>query len=465
MPAAPSLGLRRTAVAALGAGLLGLYLVASFGLSGQAKILRLNSSIFDLDVGRSVTDWTTNRAGHRTHVHPLVKLFVAPFGTALRFGAGLSDLAAARWIAALGMTLNVLLVGRLAVRLSGGAAWPGILAALVCGASFSSVLLASIPDTASLSGLGTVVPLLYLNRRWGSRFGWGEALVWSLIGVLCIAFTVSQIANWGIALAVRALPRGGGPTAAGASRIGAKLLAAVAAFAALTWGAASLQAALYPGTGRFYRNRSPARELRSFHRLESVREAPVRHTLRLAGHFAGVNFVAPFPGYADFVIERWHQPYWSLSLEEARFERWHPAQIALFGVWLFALLPGALLWGRGDRRMLAPLLCVASQFALHFVYGREYILYSPNWHGAVTAVLVAAAWNGLGEGRRWMPPVALAFSLALAVNSLAVMQRVYREVEIGLEQPLRDASGNPLPAPPARPSPRGGSPGSGGPLL
>jgi hypothetical protein len=183
MAAAPSQGPRRVAVAALGASLLGLYLFTSFGLSGSADITGLNSSIFDLDVGRIVADWTSNAGGHRTHVHPL------------------------------------------------------------------------------------------------------------------------------------------------------------SVFAAVTRGAANLQAAVYPGTGTFTQRKPPTKEFRSFNRLESVERAPLWHTARLAGHFVGVNFVAPFPGYSDFVIERWRQPYWSLSLEESRLEGWHPAQVALFGIWLFALLP------------------------------------------------------------------------------------------------------------------------------
>ena len=68
--------------------------------------------------------------------------------------------------------------------------------------------------------------------------------------------------------------------------------------------------------------------------------------------------------------------------------------------WIGFLLPSALVLGRMDRRFAAPILCIASQFALHLFYGREYILYSPNWHGAVTAVLVAAAWNGMPTRRQ-----------------------------------------------------------------
>jgi hypothetical protein len=285
-----------------------------------------------------------------------------------------------------------------------------------------------------------VVPLLYLNRRWGKAFGRGEVLAWGVIGVLCIAFTLSQAMHWGIALAVRALPPARPPSAHRA-RLAGRFAAAAAVCALVTLGAVELQQALYPGTGRFYARKSPDRELQSFGRFDSITENPLLHATRLANHFAGVNFVAPFPGYSDFVIRRWHQAYWSLSLEQARPESWHPAQRGLFGVWLLVLLPGALWFARFDRRFLAPLLCIASQFALHFVYGREYILYSPNWHGVVTAVLVAAAWNGLGPRRRWLPAAAATFSLALAINSLAVMNRVYREVEGGMEQIYRDRDG------------------------
>jgi hypothetical protein len=434
-------------------GLLLLYLTASFGLSADADVLALNSAIFDIDAGRVVADWTTNGPGRRTHVHPLAKLALAPLGTSLRFGLGLPDLTVARWMAAIFMTLNALLIGRLALQLTGGAKVPGLVATVVCGVSFSSVLLGSIPDTASVSGLASVVPLLYLNRRWGREFDWGEAALWGAIGLLCISLTLSQGMHWVLALGVRALPMARGPGATGRA-LAKRLGTAVALFALATWAAAEIQAAAYPGTGRFYARKPPTRELQSFGRFESIGERPFLHTARLANHFAGVTFAAPFPGYADFVMKRWKQAYWSLSLEEASPDRWHPLQMALVGVWLLALLPAALWFARFDARFLAPALCLAGQFALHFVYGREYILYSPNWHGVVTAVLVAGAWNGLGAGRRRATVIAAAFSLALAVNSLAVMNRVYRELEGGMEQMYRDGDGRLLPAPPA-----GGLPG------
>ncbi|MEE8476043.1 MAG: hypothetical protein V3T01_11855 [Myxococcota bacterium] len=439
-------GLQRAAVGGLAAVFLGLYLFSAFGLSANANILRLNSSIFDMDVGRIVNDWTTNAGGRRTHVHPLSKLVVAPIGTSLRFFAGVSAVDATRWISVVVMTLYALLAGRLASQLAGNAFAPGVLATLICGASFSCLLLASIPDTASVSGISTLVPLLYLNRRWGERFTWSEALVWGAIGLLGVAFTISQIVHWAIALSLRAAPIAGAPRRTDDGAIGGRalFLAPVVLLAVATWGASNLQESVYPGTGKFYERRSPIAEFHRFQRLESLAESPLRHSLRVASHFVGVNYVAPFPGYSDFAMKRWQQPYWSLSLEESRFESWHPAQIALLGVWLLCLIPALFCLGRADRRFLAPLLCIASQFLMHCVYGREYILYSSNWHGAVTAVLVAGVWNEMGSARRWIRPLAVALSLALAVNSLAVMHRVYSEVEAGLGQAGRDAHGRPL---------------------
>ena len=49
------------------------------------------------------------------------------------------------------------------------------------------------------------------------------------------------------------------------------------------------------------------------------------------------DFAAPFPGYADFLIRDYGFDYWSLSIEEARFDRvtalqWALAAVVLLGV-------------------------------------------------------------------------------------------------------------------------------------
>ena len=63
--------------AALWAAIAAGYGAVTFALAGDANVVRLNSSIFDLDVGRIVHDWTTLGPGRRTHAHPLYKLLLA----------------------------------------------------------------------------------------------------------------------------------------------------------------------------------------------------------------------------------------------------------------------------------------------------------------------------------------------------------------------------------------------------
>jgi hypothetical protein len=325
----------------------------------------------------------------------------------------------------------------LASQLAGGDRRAEVAAALLCGASFSSVLLAAIPDAASISCLATAAPLAWLGSRAGRPFDRAEAAGWAALGAFGIAVTLTQGMHWAIALVARATwlrPPSGAPSAA-------RLAAAVAGAAALVAGAAALQERLYPGTGYFVARRSPLGELRSFGRLDRFAEGALPHALLVANHFAGVNFAAPMPAYSDYVIREWRQPYWSLSLEEAGAASFAPAQRALYAAWLALALPAALWLGRFDRRFAAPLACIAGQFALHLAYGREYILYSPNWHGAVVAVLVGGVFLGRPRSRPALAAVAGGLALALALNSVAVMNRVYREVEAGLEASLRDERG------------------------
>ena len=56
MPAVSPQSFHRAAVGSLACVLLGFYLFSAFRLSENADILRLNSSIFDMDVGRIVND-------------------------------------------------------------------------------------------------------------------------------------------------------------------------------------------------------------------------------------------------------------------------------------------------------------------------------------------------------------------------------------------------------------------------
>jgi len=201
-----------------------------------------------------------------------------------------------------------------------------------------------------------------------------------------------------------------------------------------------LQSELYPQAARADAERPLAVELH-FLRTDRLAAAPVSHTGRLIGHFLIFDFVAPFPGYSDFLIRDYALDYWSLSVEEAGLAQWAPAQIALAGAVLLAALAAFAGLRRADARFVAPALCVVSQFALHLAYGREYVLYSPHWHGVLVAVLVAAAWNRFPRRRGVMLAAAAVLSAAMLLNDLVVMRAVYREVEAGLGTRGRGAGG------------------------
>jgi len=215
----------------------------------------------------------------------------------------------------------------------------------------------------------------------------------------------------------------------------------------------ALQSAIYPGAKPFYREDILSDES-PWMRVDDIRQMPLRHTARLLRQFAVYDFVAPFPAYSDYLIEfyDWDErdSYWSLSLEEKSLDDWQGLQwipIAALAIWLGLAATGLR---HADLRYAAPAAFVAFQLALHFVYGREYVLYSGNWHGVLVALLAAATWRA---GRRYRSAVALlvvGLSVSMLANNLAVLKRTYAEVEIGLGMPVRTATGAPLPARPDR---------------
>ena len=183
---APS-GRAALAAAVLGGlGLLAVYGYASFALPGDADIRRFSSGIFDMDVSRVVADLATGQPAYRQSVHPLQKLLVAPFGRALNavlFG-GRNPLGAARLLIAVCMTLQTLAAGALAWQLARRSLSAALAAACVCAFSFSTWLAASIPESAAVASLATVLPLLFLGARWRRDFPKWEALCWGLLAVL-----------------------------------------------------------------------------------------------------------------------------------------------------------------------------------------------------------------------------------------------------------------------------------------
>ena len=416
---------------ALAVPVLALYLWASFVLSADADVLQFSSGIYDMDVDDVVMDWTTFKPGSRPSVHPLAKLLIASIGRPLANMAG-ERLAAARIIIAVATTLNALLVASLAFQLSrrrGVAAVAGGIYAV----SFSAILLGTIPEHASIAGLSAIVPLIFLNSKLDKPFTRVEAAIWVLLGAFGVAITVTQVGAWFIALGLRLHFLG----CLRDSRRRTVVLgaAAVAVVAVLILVGAALQTWTYPGTRRFYEE-NIVRNERRWMRTQDILDAPVWHTARLVEHFALFDFAAPPPVYSDYLtqLQGWKpgQAYWVLSLEETSPGSWRGVRLPLLAG--IGFLVGCGLWGlrHADRRFLAPMLFVAAQFALHFLYGREYILYSGNWHGVLVAVLVASAFCTPPRVRTWLRWLLPPLAVAMLVNNLIVLHKTYAAVAAGL---------------------------------
>ncbi len=436
--------------ARLAAGLGGTLLLGAYGraaaaLPGAAGVRRLGSAVLDMDVGRVTADLTSGRPPLRASVHPLQKLMLAPLGNGLaRAGIpGRDPLRTAQLLSATASLLGVLACGLLAGQLTGGARAPALAAGALCGASFSSLLAASLPESAVFAGLGGIAPLLLLGARWDRAPSWAESCLWGALGALAFGLTVSQGLPFGVALGVRLALSPGARGLGLSSRWGRAALAL--ALGGLLVGAGSeLQARVYPGAPRLLEVDPIAGE-RPYLRIQELRDAPAEHLLRLLSHFAVWSSAAPFPVPSDFLI-RAGFGYWSLSIEEAPWASAPWPQQLLFAALGAAALGAALLALRclaSDRRFLAPCLCLAWHLLLHAVYGREYVLYAPHWHAVWIGTAVAAVWNRLASRRRALGVAVALLCPALLLNNALVLRAVYAELAYGLSVERRDAEGRP----------------------
>jgi hypothetical protein len=433
------------AFAALALALLALYGFVAFALPGDADVLPHSSGIYDMDVKRVMVDLTTRKPGYRTSAHPLQKLLLAPWGASLSRALG-DPLAASRTLALLATWLGTLAAGALARALSGGDWRPALAATALTGGSFATLLAAGIPESATFAALATPAPLLLWLARRGRPLAAAETLAWGALAAVAFGLTFTQVANVAIALGVRLWERRGDGARTLAGRAASAGLVALALAVAL----GEAQARLYPGTPRFW-TLDPVSAERPFVRTAAIERAPAAHSARLLLHFGVIDFAAPRPALSDFLMRDHGIPTWSLSAEEAGWREWRGLPLAL-AVCLGAALAAALRWGRWrDPRLLAPGLCLLFHFALHWLYGREYVIYAPHWHGLLVATLVAAAWNG-GRARRWLALASGLLAAALLANNLAVLREGYAQVAYGLGAEQRDAQGRPRSAHPGLPA-------------
>nr|BAL54000.1 hypothetical protein HGMM_F11H08C10 [uncultured Chloroflexota bacterium] len=98
---------------------------------------------------------------------------------------------------------------------------------------------------------------------------------------------------------------------------------------------------------------------------------------------------------------------------------YNPLSKVVAWIWLGVLLIGSLLFlrsrGKNFRFSIGFLLCLAFNFGLHLRYGREFLLYSPNWIYALVLFL-ALSWANLR--RVWAQGALQGFLVLLLISNM-----------------------------------------------
>ena len=428
------------------AGALALLPVLLFGAFSIARDIQLYGSIpdayFDMDVSRVVDDWTSWDRSDRARAHPLYK-FIAFIGVPVHelFFGGEDRDSAAKILSVGMMVLAGVLAGWLAWLVTGGSRRAAVFAMGLFGASYSTLLLASFPDSASASAFTSLLPYVFLFHRVGRGFRGWEGVAWLAIGAVCFGITVTQVGHWFLALGYRLY----GVFHEEEDRARPlKVLKALAALAALTlmlWGAAyvamTAKETIFKGAEKHYRiDRIIERELR-FVEIEEVMEHPVHRLSVVSRHFLLYNFAAPEP-----TIVEWHHRgrpdrlFTSLSIAEEDLHNWPPWAMPLLASHLLLLIL-LVRWHRVTAPIMLLWLAVLFQFFMHYLYGREFIIYSPNWHTLVVVIVAALLAPKLSGGsalfKGWLAvhlAALLLFNLYSLNRAIEVFETDYPKQEV-----------------------------------
>jgi hypothetical protein len=387
--------------------------LATTFFTAAPRLFRHLDQLFDADLG--VWAVTLTRPGARLPhymVHPLITLFLVPWGVALREllrwgGVHLAGRLAAALLCALagGATVGAfrLLLERLGVRTSRARAFT-----LVFALSATQLVFSSLPETHAFSALGLVLVFLVsapprrslLARVAAGVFSFGVTAT----GLVAVAFTHLDWRRDGR----RA------PVVAGRAVVLVLLVAVTLAL---------VQMAVFPGARPFFVWEPLGTGYTTSVVPPSSLPAFAERTVRVSTHMAFVGLAAPRVTVTD-VGERESVSFGPTAVPPLR-----PAgvvHVACWGVLLVLALWGLRRVTEGTRSLLLALLgWLAFVGLLHLFFGRSLFLFSSQWVFAVVALTAAGveslAVGKLGE-RVILASVLLCVALQVVTNASLVAE-------------------------------------------
>lgn len=357
----------------------------SFDLFFQADGPRTMSNMFDR--------WSVEQK--RTHVHPIFSILTLPIATGLT-RLGLSPLQAAQGLAlgCAGLTTALIFM---AGRGLGLPKLVSVLFGLVFVASATFIHWYAFVDTFAFAGLTIALVLWVLTSASSARW-----LLWILASAGALAITTT---NWAFALVASfaRLPRRLFLICNGAG------LAAVVAMSLV-------QSATFPQARLFFDPTALAGEVvfaQPHRQAQGVAPWTPLANLRSALITSAVT-PTPVVEYAPNDVI----PHWGVTNQHVSVWTTPPQGLVAVALWILLLMAGA--WGAWRttalrRVALALTAYLASQLALHIVYGEITFLYAAHFFPAMVGLAFFSWFSPL---RRWVPWVCAAF-VVLAGHSNA----------------------------------------------
>jgi hypothetical protein len=400
---------------ALGLGFFVLYL--GWGLAfhfHSPRLFHYLDQVFDADIPSRIIDLTRVQGPHpRSQYHPLFVLLLNPLGFGLRalvrsgLGVEASGRVAAIALCSAAGGVAAAAFARLLIG-SGLAPVRAVLWTLVFGLSASQLVFASLPESWIFSGLTLVLLFAVGTRPAPPRDG--------LLLAGAAAFGMA-VTNLGAAALVRArwlIPeRRPAPILVGLARY----LFLVLLLTALL---ATLQAVLYPGTTPFYRPELLNRDDQLSFVNTPTPSAFLERGTEVGAHLLFFDVAAP-----RLVVTETGTPRTIVDFPEASlgaFRATGAVHAVLWSALLLLSVPG--LARTRDPLVVALGLWLASQAALHMVFGTSLFLYSCQWTFAVIA-LAAVGTNRFGP-KRGLDAALLALVTLQAVTNTAFLLEILR---------------------------------------